>query len=132
MWKLGVLCELLLFVTAILPRRADTPDQQLLTAVSDRVNIRSTGAHPFQMDADFTAQINVPQKGHLTWKWVSSDLWSQEVEMGAYRQLNIRKGDTLYISRNTAFTPIRIRQLEDLLTVFSAGSDSWQVEEAET
>jgi hypothetical protein len=127
-----VLCELLLFVTVILPCRADTPDQQLLTAVSDRVNIRSTGAHPFQMDADFTSQINVPQKGHLTWKWVSSDLWSQEVEMGAYRQLNIRKRDTLYISRNTAFTPIRIRQLEDLLTVFSAGSDSWQVEEAET
>ena len=40
--------------------------------------------------------------------------------IGDYRQLNIRKGDTLYISRKRLSAPLRIRELLDLLDVFSA------------
>jgi hypothetical protein len=43
--------------------QADPADQQLSTAVGDRVDIRSQGAKPFQLEADFTAQVNVPQGG---------------------------------------------------------------------
>ena len=105
----------------------NSADQQRLTEASDRVDIRSQGAKPFQLDADFTAQTNVPQDGHFTLKWVNKNLWSQEITIGGYRQLNIRKGDILYISRNGRFTPLRVKELLDLLDVFSAESDSWQI-----
>jgi hypothetical protein len=93
---------------------ADPADRQLLTAASD----------------DFTAQIKIPQEGHFAWKWVAKDLWSQEITMGDYRQLSIRKWNTLYISRNAAFTPLRITELQDLLNVFSVEPDYWQLKKA--
>ena len=104
----------------------DSVGQQLLKTSSDQVDIRSDG-RPFRLEADFTAHINVPQNGHLTWQWMSKNLWSQEIVLGEYRQLNIRKGDTLYISRNLPFTPSRITELLDLLVVLSADADEWLV-----
>ena len=118
---------LLITVSGCCLAEVNSADQQRLTEASDRVDIRSPGAKSFQLDADFTAQVNTPQDGHFTLKWVTNNLWSQEIAIGDYRQLNIRKGDTLYISRNAPFTPLRIRELLDLLDVFSAQSDSWQI-----
>src|SRR5437899_11452357 len=132
MLKVQVLCRVLLLLLGVSGCLAevDSADQRLLTAAGDRVDIRSPGAKPFQLDADFTAQINIPQDGHLTWKWVARDLWSQEITMGDYRQLNVRKGDTLYISRNAPFPPLRITELQDLLDVLSVEPDYWQVKKA--
>lgn len=102
----------------------DTGSADILTTTSERVDVRSDGAKPFQLDADFTAQTNLKLEGHLTWKWNAKDLWSQEIRMGEYRQRSVRKGDILYVSRNAPFTPLRIIELQDLLTVFSAGPGS--------
>ena len=128
MWKVRAICGVVLLPT-ILGCLADVgpADQQLLTAAADLVNIRSIGAGPFQLDADFRAQINIPRDGHLTLKWVAKDLWSLEITMGDYRQLNVRKGDTLYISRNAPFTPLRLSELQGLLDVFSSEADDWQI-----
>lgn len=129
MWKSRAIGRVLLLPLAVSGCLAvvNPADQQLLTAVSERVGIRSPGAKPFQMDADFMAQSVVPEHGHLTWEWAAEDLWSQEITMGDYRQVNVRKGDTLYISRNAAYTPLRISQLQDLLNVFSPEGGGWQV-----
>ena len=102
-------------------------DQELLTAAADLVDIHSTSAKSFELDASFSAQVNVPQDGHLTWKWVAKDLWSQEITMAGFRQLSVRKGDNLHISRNAPFTPLRITQLQDLLKVLSVDVDEWQI-----
>jgi protein TonB len=104
----------------------DSAAQQVITAARERVDIRSGGAKPFQLEAEFTAQINVSQDGHFTWKWVAKDFWSQEITIGCYRQLNVRKGDTLYITRNAPFTPLRVTELQDLLNVLSVEVDHWQ------
>jgi hypothetical protein len=84
MWKVRAIFGAFFLLSAISSCFADVapPDQQLLTAAGDLVDIRSTSAKSFQLDADFTAQVNVPQDGHLTWKWVAKDLWSQENQDG--------------------------------------------------
>lgn len=102
-------------------------DTQLLTAVRERADLRSPGAKPFQLEADFTAQSTIQRHGHFTWEWAAQDLWSQEITMGNYRQLSVRKGDTLYISRNASFTPLRVTQLQDLIRVFPGEAGDWQI-----
>lgn len=126
MLKLRVLCRPLILLTAIYGFAGDTTAPDLLTATSRLVDIRSNGDKPFQLDADFTAQTNLKLEGHLIWKWSAKDLWSQEIRMGDYREVSIRNGDTLYVSRNAPFTPLRVTQLQGLLTVFSA-EQNWKV-----
>jgi TonB family protein len=46
--------------------------------------------------------------------------------MGDYRQMTLRKGEMLYITRNAPFTPLRVSELQDLLNVFSVDADYWQ------
>ena len=99
-------------------------DQQLLISASDLVNIRSADAKPFQLEADIRLQFTVPQDGHFTWKWAAKDLWVQEIQMGDYSEIRIRKTDNLYINRNAPFTPLQVIQLQDLVNVFSADADS--------
>jgi TonB family protein len=118
---------LLLPWTSIGFGQSTSAKDQLAFAAGDRVDIRSVGAKPFQLEADFTAQVNIPLGGHLVWKWSNKQLWSQEFTMDDYRQLNIRNGDKLYIARNAPFTPLRIKELEDLLNVFWFDAKYWQI-----
>jgi hypothetical protein len=128
MWKVLAIFGVSVLLSTILGLADVGPaDQQLLTAAADLVDIRSTSAKSFQLDASFSAQVNIPQDGHLTWKWVAKDLWSQEITMAGFHQLSVRKGDSLYISRNTPFTPLRITELQDLLKVLSVDVDEWQI-----
>jgi len=103
----------------------DPAEQQLLKAATNRVDIRSSSAKAFELDAEFTAQFNTPKDGHLTWKWAARDLWRQEITMGDYRQVMVRNGDTLYNSRNEPFIPLRIDELQKLLNVLPVDID-WQ------
>jgi TonB family protein len=125
MWKARTIAESLLWLVAVpvCLGTVDPADQQLLASSSDLVNIRSANAKPFQLEADIRLQINVPQDGHFTWKWAAKDLWVQEIILGDYRQTNVRNADTLYISRNGPFTPLRISELQDLVNVFSADAE---------
>lgn len=97
------------------PQDVKTSGEQLLKSAADVVNIRANNAKPFQLDCDFVAQGQVPLNGHATLKWSAKDLWSEEVTMGEYKELRILKGDSLYISRNLPYTPMRVGDLEDLL-----------------
>jgi TonB family protein len=116
-------CLFLSMVASRCHAAVDSADQQLLVSASDLVNIRSTDAEPFQLEADIRLQINVPQDGHFTWKWAGKDLWVQEILMGDYSEIRMRKADALYTSRNAPFTPLQVTELEDLVNVFSADDD---------
>lgn len=105
----------------------DPAGEQALISASILVDIRAADAKPLQLEISFRAQINAPQDGHFTLKWASKDLWWLQITMGDYRQLEVRKGDTLYISRNAPFTPLRITELWDLIGVFSGNPEYWQV-----
>lgn len=122
-WKLRAIGTILiaLFSVPKCTAQADNTDA-LLKTIRNLVNIRSAGAKPFQMEVDFTAQVNDSQTGHLTFKWAAGDLWSQDITMGQYRERDVRKGGYVYISRNLPFTPIRVAELNRLLRVFTWGN----------
>src|SRR5436309_2480953 len=105
---------------------AAPPDDSALKAAVHLVDITYEGAPPFRMEADFTAHINVAQQGHISWKWLSADHWSQEVSLAGFRQIRVRNGDKLYVVRNLRFTPLRIGQLQELLHVVNI-PDKWQL-----
>ena len=126
--------SILLALVIVVPSAAaddKATDNPLIAAASKLVDIRAKGAKPFQLEIDFTAQINVQRAGHLTLKWASSDLWSEYVTLGDYKQLIVRKGETEFIARNEHFTPMRVNQLDGLLRLFSAESKEdnnyWQI-----
>ena len=95
---------------------SDSPDLDLVAKAS-QISDLASGSKPFQMEADFVAKLNGLQRGHVTWKFASKDLWSQEFTIGNYHELQIRKGEMLYIKRNVPFTPLKISELQDLLRI---------------
>lgn len=92
------------------------PDaQQLLVTAKKQASLLQDQTSPLQLDVDFLAQMNVPTKGHLTLKWQGKDLWWQRIVMGDFEQIEIRKGDRQYTTRNLSFTPARIVELSSLI-----------------
>lgn len=70
---------------------------------------------PFELNVDFTAQLNVPSHGHLTLKWQSNDHWWRKVSLAGYEGITIHNGEWKYVKRNLPFTPIRIQNVLLLL-----------------
>jgi TonB family protein len=124
---------ILLFFASLSAICESKPTPALLVAdASNLVNIRQDGEKPFQMDLDFTAQVETALSGHLTLKWVSKDQWRREIEMGDYRQLDVRHGEYVYTTRNLTFTPLRVLNLLSLTDVLLPNLqklDSAQVKE---
>jgi protein TonB len=117
----------LFFTVSVCAAGIDPAGEQELTSAGNLVDIRAADAKPFQLEISFSAQSNFPQDGHLTMKWAAKDLWRLQVTMGDYQQLEVRKGDTRYISRNGRFTPIRISELLDLVAILPGQPEEWEV-----
>jgi len=101
---------------------ATDPDaQQLLVTAKQQASLFHDQGSPLQIDVDFVVQMNVPTQGHLTLKWEAKDRWWRKIVMDHFEQIEIRNGDSLYTSRNIAFTPVRIGELVSLLQ-FAEGS----------
>ena len=96
--------------------------QELFVNAEKQSNLFHDQAGPFQLEVDFIAQFNVPTQGHLTLKWKGKDSWWSKVETGGFEQITVRKDDRLYTSRNSGFTPLRVRELLSLLH-FAAGHE---------
>jgi len=120
----GALLVSLMTVTS--SAQLPSPNDHLLSDINSVSDIRSAD-EPFQLDADFTIQLTTPRAGHLTYKWSAKDLWTQEITVDQYREVNLRKGDSLYIKRNISFTPVHVKELKELLAVGSIRTDRWQV-----
>jgi TonB family protein len=101
----------------------DHAGQQLLITAKQQASLFHNQDSPFQLDVDFVLQMNVPTQGHLTLKWAAKDRWWRRIDMHGFEQIEIRKGDRLYTSRNIDFTPIRIGELVSLLQ-FAEGFES--------
>jgi TonB family protein len=94
---------------------SDSAAQQLLIAANQQANLFHRDTGPFQLDADFVAQVQVPLQGHMTLKWESNDHWWRKIVMSDFVQVDVRNGDKQYTSRNAGFTPPRIHELITLL-----------------
>jgi len=113
-----ILTSVFLLATARLSLAgADPAAQQLLVAAEQQADLFNHDASPFQLEVDFVAQVQVPTQGHVTYRWEAKDRWWRKVSMGAFQQIDVKNGERLYTSRNTPFTPVRVRQLLSLLQV---------------
>ena len=75
----------------------------------------SSAQEPFELVVDFTAQQKLPSQGHLTLKWKSKEQWWRSIELGDFKQIDVRNNGWLYTSRNSSSTPVRVRELIQLL-----------------
>jgi TonB family protein len=105
---------------------AGASEESPLPELSRAVDIQSADAPPFTLEADITLQIKVPERGHYTWKWADRNLWSQEATLDDFHQILIRKDDNLYTSRDSAYTPLRVSELQDLLWVLRNEGRLWK------
>jgi len=94
---------------------SDQGARDLYPAAEQQANIFQSDVSPFQLELDFTAQIQVPTSGHLTLKWQAEDRWWRRVTMGDFQQIEIRNGDRLYTKNNAGFTPLRVKELFGLI-----------------
>lgn len=78
---------------------------------------------PFELEVDFTAQENLPSQGHLLLKWRDKEHWWRYIEMGIFKQIDVRNAGWLYTVRNSTSTPIRARQLFQLLQFAQESED---------
>jgi TonB family protein len=114
----AVLCVVLFVSCASQSRAADERDaESLVKTIQAVTNLRAADAKPFEMNVSFTAQVKNMEDGHFTLKWAKSNLWSEEVTLGQYHEMDVRKGDTLYVSRNLPFTSLRVTELKELLEI---------------
>jgi TonB family protein len=91
--------------------------QDLLKAAAQQIFLLDDSAKPFVMDVDFTAKLDQPMEGHLRLRWESKDRWWSKVTWGPFEQVTSLNGDKWYTLRNGDFTPLRLRELMDLLHV---------------
>lgn len=98
--------------------------QQALLSAAERFNLLDSGSNPWQLEVEFEAQLAlptdrgpalVPVTGHLTFKWISKDKWWRKVEMDQFEQIDVRDGEMLYTSRSADVTPLRLKDVFDLL-----------------
>ncbi len=112
--KFLTLTAFLLYAVSCLPGDKQA-EQQLLATAQHQSDLFQKVNGPFQLEADFTAQIQVPMKGHLILKWEAADRSWSKIVMGPFEQIAIRDGEKSYIVRNHPYTPVRIAELFGLL-----------------
>ena len=79
------------------------------------------GLRSFQLDVDFTAQLNVPTLGHLTVRWKDEEHWWMRVSLAGFEQIEIQDREWTYTARNLGFTPIRVQELMGLVHLTDPG-----------
>lgn len=94
---------------------AEDATQQLLINAKQKADLTRNQPEPFELDADFTVQQKLPTEGHVVLKWKQKDQWWRFIQMGDYQQTDVRVGGWLYTTRNDSSTPVRVRQLIQLL-----------------
>jgi len=94
---------------------AEDPAQRLLLTAKQRADLSLNQKEPFELVVEFTAQQKLPAQGNLTLKWKSKEQWWRTIQLGDFKQIDVRNGGWLYTTRNNSSTPVRVRELIQLL-----------------
>lgn len=102
---------------------ADDSYLQMLLRAKQQSDLTLNEPAPFQLEVDFTAQQKLPTQGHLSLKWKSKEQWWRQIQLGEFKQIDVRNGGWLYTTRNSSSTPVRVRQLIQLLAYAEDAKD---------
>ena len=114
--KKFLLSSLLLLVPHLASAGATPDAEQILSEAARGTNVFVADTAPFLLESSFNVQVQVPTEGHLTIRWASNNRFVRHVDTGGFQQTEIRKGESLFTSRNLPFTPLRVTELISLLS----------------
>ncbi len=106
-----------------IPGIAESPAQLQMMNAKQQSDLTLNEQSPFELDLDFTAQQKFPTQGQFTLKWKSKDQWWRSIQMGDFKQIDVRNGGWLYTTHNGSSTPVRVRQLIHLIQFAEGAKD---------
>ncbi len=96
----------------------DPPAKQVITTAQKEADLLGERGDPFRLNVNFVADAQTgtgPVDGYFQLKWGDKDHWWRQIDLGGYRQTDIRVGKKLYTSRNAGYTPIAVREFLSLM-----------------
>jgi hypothetical protein len=70
---------------------------------------------PFELDVNFSVNMNRAMVGHMELRWESKDHWWRHIEMDNFTQTMMRSGGKIYTSSNIHYMPSEVTELINLL-----------------
>ena len=101
-------------------------DAQLLGAAASQAQLWTPGK-PYRLEADFVTQLQKPETGHVTLIWSAKDLWKEQISLAEYQEITVRNGEETSTARNLNFTPLSVREIQQLLASRAIASDQWSL-----
>ncbi|MGO9272951.1 MAG: energy transducer TonB [Terriglobia bacterium] len=96
---------------------------QFLDKVRDLVDIQTSGSPSFQLRARvLAAPLNAGSQsavGSLVLTWQSPSQWREEISFPGFSQVRVASQGKLWTARGTAYEPLRVYQLDQLLDIRS-------------
>ena len=63
---------------------------------------------PFELDVNFSVNMNRAMVGHMELRWEAKDRWWRHIEMDNFTQTMMRSGGKIYTSSNSHYMPAEV------------------------
>ena len=119
-WRLSlaVVC-LFLVANAVAADKAKEEARSLLKAAAERSLLAADRQFPFRLDASFTVHGLSDKRldGRYRWVLTSSGAWAKQLAFADYNDLQIGRGDTLWVKRSVDFQPLQAALVQNAFHV---------------
>jgi len=91
-----------------------TPEE-IVAAAEKQADLLGGQPGPFELDVNFSVNMNRAMVGHMELRWESKDRWWRHIEMDNFTQTMMRSGGKIYTSSNIHYMPAEVTELINLL-----------------
>jgi len=116
--SLAVVC-LLLVANASANEKAEEEVRPLLKAAAERSLLRADRQFPFRLDASFSGHGLRARRldGRYSWLLTSNGDWAKQLAFADYNDLQIGRGDTVWVKRSVDFQPLQAALVQNAFRV---------------
>ena len=106
--SLAIMC-MFLVANAAANGRAEEKAQPILNAAAERSLLRADQQFPFRLDASFIVHGLSAKRvdGRYSWLLTSGGDWAKQLAFADYNDLQIGRGDALWVKRSVDFQPLQ-------------------------
>ncbi len=94
--------------------KGGTPEE-IVAAAEKQADLLGGQSGAFELDVNFSVNMNRAMVGHLELRWESKDHWWRHIEMDNFTQTMMRSNGKIYTSSNVHFMPSEVTELINLL-----------------
>jgi hypothetical protein len=95
-------------------KKPPTPEE-IVAAAEKQADLLGGQPGPFELDVNFSVNMNRAMVGHMELRWESKDHWWRHIEMDNFTQTMMRSGGKIYTSSNIHYMPSEVTELINLL-----------------